>query len=296
MLGLCSLLPVQAQQTEPEAAPAAEEESGMTAEQFLATLSPKSGDIALPGGKAQLKLSDAFQYLDPEDSARLLVDAWGNPPRAAESVLGMILPADTSPLSEGGWGVVITYSDDGHVADEDADKIDYADVLKGMQDDTKESNKLREQNGFGSVDLVGWAEDPHYDKLSHKIYWAKDLQFGDAEEHTLNYAVRVLGREGVLELNAVANLNQLSAIKPDMRQIVAFTEFTEGNRYQDYNASTDKTAAYGLAALVAGGVAAKAGLFAKLGVMLLAFKKFIIIGVIGVIALFGKLLGRKKAS
>jgi uncharacterized membrane-anchored protein len=61
--------------------------------------------------------------------------------------------------------------------------------------------------------------------------------------------------------------------------------FQEGQRYADYNASTDKTATYGLAALVAGGVAAKAGLFKSLWIGILAFKKFIIIGLIALAGL-----------
>ena len=53
-------------------------------------------------------------------------------------------------------------------------------------------------------------------------------------------------------------------------------------------------AEYGLGALIAGGVAAKLGLFAKLGVLLLAFKKFIIIGLIALGGLLAKMLGKKK--
>ena len=56
------------------------------------------------------------------------------------------------------------------------------------------------------------------------------------------------------------------------------TEFNDGERYTDYNSKTDKTAAYGIGALVAGGIAAKAGLFAKLGALLLGLKKLIMIG------------------
>ena len=47
-------------------------------------------------------------------------------------------------------------------------------------------------------------------------------------------------------------------------------------RYADYDSKTDKVAAYGIAALIGGGLAAKAGLFAKLGVLLLGLKKLLI--------------------
>jgi hypothetical protein len=70
-------------------------------------------------------------------------------------------------------------------------------------------------------------------------------------------------------------------------------EFDAGHRYADYKPGTDKLAAYGLAALVGGGIAAKAGLFAKLGVFLLAFKKVILAGVVAVGAVAKKMFGGK---
>jgi uncharacterized membrane-anchored protein len=73
-------------------------------------------------------------------------------------------------------------------------------------------------------------------------------------------------------------------------------DFDPGQRYADFNPSTDKLAAYGIAALVAGGIAAKAGLFAKLGVILLAAKKFIILVVAAIGAGIKKLFGRKDKN
>lgn len=80
-----------------------------------------------------------------------------------------------------------------------------------------------------------------------------------------------------------------------MPQVLAMTDFDAGQRYTDFDKSTDKLAAYGIGALVAGGIAAKAGLFAKLGVMLLALKKFIVLGIAAVAGLFKKLFRRKQA-
>jgi len=106
----------------------------------------------------------------------------------------------------------------------------------------------------------------------------------------------VLGRHGYLSLNAVAPIDQLAKVRADMPQVLAMTEFDPGERYADYDSKTDKLAAYGIAALVAGGIAAKAGLFAKLGLMLLALKKFIIIGIAAVVAAVRKLFNRNKSS
>ena len=106
------------------AAPAPVEASAPaeTAEHFLASLKQQTGTVTLPGGIATLKLNDEFYYLDPNDTERLLTDGWGNPP--GFNTLGMIVPKAVSPLSARGWGVIVSYKDDGHISDEDAAKID----------------------------------------------------------------------------------------------------------------------------------------------------------------------------
>ena len=115
----------------------------------------------------------------------------------------------------------------------------------------------------------------------HKLYWAKQLKFGGGNEDTLNYNIRILGRRGVLVLNAVAAMSQLPEIERNAPKILAALDFNPGNRYADFSeASGDKVASYGIAALVAGGVAAKLGLFKGLWVLLLGAKKFVIIGVV----------------
>ncbi|HKB60472.1 MAG TPA: DUF2167 domain-containing protein [Gallionellaceae bacterium] len=264
----------------------------MTAEQFVASLKFQNGKIDLPGGMASLDMPPNFRYLGPDDAEKVLVNAWGNPP--GDKPLGMIFPADVSPLSPDAWGVIITYMDDGHVKDDDASKIDYSDLLKQMKDNSAEADKERTSQGYPSLLLTGWAEPPRYDSATHKLYWALDLKSGDATEHTLNYKIRVLGRKGVLVLNAVAGMSQLPLIKGEMQKVIGFADFTPGNRYADFNSSTDKVAEYGVAALVAGAVAAKVGLFAKLFALLIAAKKLVVVGVLALVAGVRKLLGLKK--
>jgi uncharacterized membrane-anchored protein len=271
------------------AAPATEKQS---AEQFLASLHFQKGKINLPDNIATLDLPESFRYLPPADAERLLVDGWGNPPGSKN--LGMILPAKDSPLSKEGWGVIITYDKDGYIKDNDADSIKYDELLKDMQEGLQEANAERKKAGYPGMTLLGWAEKPSYDKASHKMIWAKQLQVEGSTENTLNYNIRVLGRHGVLVLNAVAGMNQLGQIKAEMPQVVGFTDFSPGNRYADFNEKTDKVAEYGLAALVAGGVAAKLGFFGKIFAFLLAFKKLALFGLIALGGLVMKLLGRSK--
>lgn len=288
---LCALhAPAQAASTPPPTSPEVAQ-AQQTPEQFLATLKQQHGTITLPSGIATLKLNEEFYYLDPNDTERLLTDGWGNPP--GHKTLGMIIPKAVNPLTASGWGVIVSYKDDGHISDEDAAKIDYADLLKQMQEEDEEDNKERQKQGYAGLHLLGWAEQPHYDETSHKMYWARELKADDAEDSTLNYSIRVLGRKGVLELNAVASIADMPMIKQELPKVIAFTNFTEGNLYTDYNPGTDKLASYGLAALVGGGLAAKAGLFAKIGIFLLAAKKFLIVGLVVIAGFVRKLFSRK---
>lgn len=253
----------------------------------------QSGEIVLPNKVATLSLSDKYHYLSPEDTEEMLV-AWGNPP--GWETLGAVIPANVGPFSEDGWAVIVTYIDDGHVSDDDANEIDYGELLEDMQEGTRQESKVRVKDGYDPLELLGWAAPPHYEQATRKLYWAKELKFGSGDVHTLNYDVRVLGREGVLSMNAVASMPQLASIEADMQELLQVARFNEGYRYEDFNEDTDRLAAYGLGALVAGGVAAKAGLFAKLGALLLAFKKFIIIGLAALGGFLVKLFRGRKAE
>jgi uncharacterized membrane-anchored protein len=248
----------------------------------------QTGTITLKDGLATLKLPETFRYLDPEQTETVLTELWGNPPSRQKS-LGMLFPANVSPASPESWGVVISYEEDGYVKDDDAASINYNDLLKEMKESTSASSEERKKAGYEAIELVGWAEQPHYDKAAHKLYWAKELKFGDSPDHTLNYDIRALGRRGVLSLNAVAAMGQLPMVRTDMQQVLGFVDFNDGHRYGDYVAGTDKVAAYGIGALIAGKLMAKAGLFKLLLGLLVAGKKFVIVGAIAIGLLLKKL-------
>ena len=235
-----------------------------------------------------------FNYLGPDDAETVLVKLWGNPP-SDDKPLGLLIPAGMTPLSTNCWVVTIDYSEDGYVKDDDASKINYDDLLKKMQKGIAANNKARQEQGYPAITLLGWAAPPHYDAATHKLYWAKKLKFEGEEGDTLNYSIRMLGRKGVLELNAIASVNQFAEIDAQTPQILGMVDFKEGSRYADFDPKVDKVAKYGIATLVAGGalaLAAKAGFFKVLLVGLLAAKKFIIIGVIAVVAFVKKFFKR----
>ena len=281
--------------------PARAEKEGISREQAEALVSGlkyQQGEIPLHDGLATLRVPEGFRFLNGADAQTVLVKLWGNPPRSADP-LGMLMPAGVSPLSQDSWAVVVTYEPDGYVSDKDAEKINYAELLSQMQKAWFQLTRSVRKAGYEPVHLVGWAKAPHYDSQTHKLYWAKELKFGSQPENTLNYNIRMLGRGGVLVLNAVAGMLQLPEIEQATPKILAAIDFNPGHRYADFNPKSDKIAEYGLTALVAGtatAAAVKLGLFKGLWVAILAAKKFIVIGVVAIVALFRKLFKRKETA
>ena len=223
----------------------------------------RTGIIPLSGHVATLDVPEGFKYLDAEQSRQVLVEIWGNPPGAAEDVLGMIFPANSGIL-DNPFAFVVEYDGMGYVSDGDADDIDYEEMMTGLKKDDVEENKQRQEEGYDALNLVGWASQPYYDKEHKVLHWAKELHAQDAEANTLNYNVRVLGRKGVLILNAVADMRELETVKENIPAVLSMAKFNAGHTYAEFDSSIDKVAAWTIGGLVAGKLLAKVGIFALL--------------------------------
>lgn len=260
------------------------------AQVFLDSLAYRDGAISVPQAHVRLSLGDGFRYLDKTDARRVLEEFWGNP--EDDSVLGMLVPTDAPLGTAESWAVILTWNEDGHVSDADAAQIDYAALLADMQRETQDANPALTAAGYPTVELLGWAQPPRYDAVAKRLLWAKHLQFAGHPSGSLNYDIRVLGRQGYLRMNAVADINHLDRVNAGMVKVLNMAEFDAGYRYTDFNHDTDKTAAYGLAALVGGGLAAKTGLLAKLGLLVAKSWKLLLIAGAGIVMLISKV--RKK--
>lgn len=242
----------------------------------------QKGTIEIGGGLALLHVPENFKYLEPQQANTVLVDLWGNPP---EETLGLLFPENGTVVGDDfTYAIEITYSEEGYVDDSDAKDIDYDDLLEEMKDDTNEYNETRRSMGYPAIEMVGWAAKPFYDEAAKKLHWAKELHFEGETENTLNYNIRVLGRKGYLNMNAISFMEQLPLVQRNIDQVIESVAFTEGNRYSDFNPDLDQVAAYGIGGLVAGKVLAKAGFFA----LVLKFWKFIAIGAVGLFGAFRK--------
>lgn len=239
---------------------------------------------------ATISTGNSLQYLNPRDTKTVLETLWGNPPR--DLSLGMIVSQGFQPvgMEDHHYAIEITYSEDGYIDDKDAKDINFDELLQEMKSDTKSNNSERIKQGYEPVELIGWAQAPFYDSESKKLYWAKELKFGDGEMHILNYNIRILGRKGYLNLNIIADMDDLGFVNEQLKTILEAVEFKPEFHYSSYDPSIDKLASYGIGALVAGKVLSKAGFF----VVLMKFWKVIAASLAALfIGLKKKFLGNK---
>ncbi len=254
----------------------------------LSKLKYQSGKVTIGDKLATITIPDKFKFLGKEDTRFVLEKVWNNPPN--DGNLGLLMLKNEDPLnSTFSYAVTFSYSDEGYIKDDDAKEINYDDLLKEMKSDMNEANEYRKKEGYGSLELIGWASKPFYDEKNKKLHWAKEIKFDGTEVNTLNYNIRILGRKGVLVLNIISDIDKLEIVKKDIDLILASTDFNDGNKYADFNPSLDKVAAYGIGGLIAGKVLAKAGLLA----ILLKFWKFIALGAVAAFAFLKKFFTKK---
>ena len=233
------------------------------------------GEVELENGNANITVPAGFKFLAKEEAMYVVSDLWGNP--ADEDVIGLLLPKESSVMDYDSYAFIISYDDMGYVDDDDASDIDYEEMLETMQEESIETNASRVEVGYEPIEFVGWATPPHYDSDKKILHWAKEIRFGEAEENTLNYNLRILGRKGIFMLNAVALMSSLPEVEADIDAVINSVEFHEGHGYFDFDPDIDEVAAWTIGGLVAGKLLAKMGFLA----VLFKFGKF------GLIALFG---------
>lgn len=256
----------------------------------LEKLDYQQGRISVDYGYAEVDVGEDFYFLSPKDARIVLEDLWGNPPD--EQTVGLLFPSQYTPLDGDSWGVEFAYEDIGYVKDDDAASYDYDDLLKQMQADIRAGAEWRRENGYSNYNLLGWAAEPHYDAETHKLFWAQELKFEGTEDNTLNYYIRVLGRKGVLNLNFIADMSSLQEVEGKVPTVLGMVNFTQGNRYEDFDAATDKVADVSIGNLIGGESFTQAGIAVAALVLL---KKFWFVLLLPLIWLKNLFTGRRNS-
>jgi len=226
--------------------------------------------------QAKLKLPDGYFFVPKAEGTRVL-RALGNQVNEAAFV-GLVV--GTGERDQ--WIVVIRYVKEGYIKDDDAKNWNADELLTNIKDGVEEGNKDRLARGFPEVEVLGWIQRPTYDAATHRLVWsmlAKDKGQPDSDPKGVNYNTYALGRDGYFSLNLLSESDRVEGEKKVAQELLADLSYNSGKRYEDFSASTDRIAEYGLAALVGGIAAKKLGLFALAAAFVLKFAKIIAVGV-----------------
>lgn len=223
--------------------------------------------------QAQLALPTGYGFI-PQKQAAALMRSMGNP--TGDTFIGLVFPESESQS----WFVSIQFEDSGYVKDDDAKNWNADELLQSLKDGTEAGNEERARMGIPALKVTRWVEEPKYESGTHRLVWSAEATLNDQEDAdpTINYNTYALGRDGYISLNLVTTSSSVDVDKPSAQELLGAVTFNDGKRYTDFDASTDKVAAYGLAALVAGVAAKKLGLLAIAGAFVLKFAKVIALG------------------
>jgi uncharacterized membrane-anchored protein len=243
--------------------------------------------------QASLTLADDQAFV-PAAEANQIMDALGNGRSTARQ--GLIV----SRRRDAQWMIDVKWVDEGYVRDGDAKEWQADALLDSLREGTENGNAERLARGLPALEVVGWVEPPAYDAAAHRLVWSLALNEKGApadRQQTINYNTYALGRDGFFSLDLVTFADTIALDKDVVRQLLGTLAYGPGKRYEDFDQSTDKVAAYGLAALI-GAVAVK-----KLGLLALAAAFFVKIWKVGMIAVFGAfaavrriLKGRRRST
>ena len=195
--------------------------------------------------------------------------------------------------NDSSWDGYFDFNEVGYVKDDkdfDADEL-----LKQARIDQKSANKYRREQGWEAFQIIGWEYPPNYDERSNRLQWAYLIE-DESKNRFVNYETRILGRNGVMEVVLVSTPDNLNTAVNELNNMLSSYNFNAGEKYSEYKQG-DRVAEFGLAALIAGGVAAvasKKGLWAMLMGLLIAAKKFAFVIIIGLFAGIASLFKRKK--
>lgn len=232
------------------------------------------------GNQAEIYVDEGYLFADAETTKRIM-QMLGN--QVSEQELGLVAPAS----EDQSWILIFEFDDVGYVSDDDKDDIDADALLQTFVDGTEAANEYRVEQGFSPLHVVGWSEEPRYDAASNNLVWAILGQNEDGGQ-SVNYNVRLLGRQGYMSATLVTDPSTLAADKMEVEHMLGGYQFVQGKRYAEFREG-DKLAGYGLTALIAGGAGAAA---VKLGLFKVLARawKLVVVGFLALIAFLKRLV------
>ncbi len=272
--------------------PTAQETQLKTAVDAVFATAHRGPTVILLKDLAKVSLGEEYSFVEKAVAADFM-RALGN--STDDQFIGMIIPSGDSFT----WFATVDYIDSGHVSDDDAKSWDADSLLEQIRSATDEGNTERAKQGIPALDIIGWAEPPQYNGAGHRLVWsmlAKERGAPADQNATINYNTYALGREGYFSIDLITDDKAIAQDKEHAKKLISNLAFNPGQTYEDYNASTDRLAEYGLAALIGGVAAKKLGLLALAGVFFAKFAKLILIGVAVLGGTVAKIFRRRSSE
>ena len=278
------------------------EDFGLTdeeVEQFFATDTVRGavGGIAtIEGAHATISVPGDMRFLDKWDAHKLLELYWGN--AEDTTVLGALVPANAVIMDDIELAFILYYTEAGYVSDDDANDVDYDDLLSELQEYTRTMSDSLAALGYPRQELIGWAKDPTYDSENKVLRWARHFRFSYYDEEAneaLNYDCRILCRHGYVMLQALSDMTVADSVIAKGDELSALVKFDKGYRYEDFDPDEDEVSDWTIGGLIAGtALLSKAGVFAKIGLLLAKGWKLILVAIVAIGGIIAKIRGKKK--
>ena len=249
-----------------------------------AALDWRPGPITAPlGTQAEVAVPDGYVYLVPAETKKFM-ELNQNPSSDGEY---LVAPKNL------GWVALFRFEPVGYVKDDE--HIDADALLKTITESQVTGNQERKDRGWSTLTIRGWRFEPRYDPATHLLEWAIVARDDATRQDIVNFNTRLLGRNGIMEVTLLSAPESLDASVRSLKGLLAAYRFTSGEKYSEFRAG-DHVAAFGLAALVAGGaaaVAAKKGLFTVALAFLAGAGKFVVALGVGALAWLRSLFAKK---
>lgn len=228
--------------------------AALTADEEIAALKQlpwtrTAGIYTLPISGSKLALSRGYIAVFGPDAQRAY-KLFGNPSERSRLETVVVGGKDLDQ--------VVTFeniSSTGYIGLDDWGQLDPAALLAEIQHNTDLENQQRRQQGISALHVRAWVQPPTLDRSTATAYWAiaSDEETGGINVNSV--ALR-LGRDGFEKLTWIGMEDQYQATDV-LAVMLRAHSFAPGTSFADH-ISTDRMAGYGVAALVATVLGAKA--------------------------------------
>ncbi len=199
---------------------------------------PAKADV---GTVAEFNIPSGYKYRSAAGARTFLEESRSQVPA---NLVGVLSP------TAGGWWVVLTYAEIGHLKADAQGSLNPDSILAGYQAGAlARQNADRAQQKAAPFSTAAWELAPAYDAKDQVLEWAVRAETGaGGSERIVNHSVAFLGRQGVLQATAVYPYKGFTDLRP-IREILSSLVFKAGERYTEYRAG-DKDASITLAQVI----------------------------------------------